>query len=346
MAIVHELLVKPEKINQILRDAISKNKFLFKRGKTEKDSMANCCYIHDGPVKITVTTEYQGQTFDFYTYKDGRDIWEGVKEGGECYRVLSRHYWKPQRHFEPDMSASPLIGCNPEYNNTRQTAWGYDLNSAYSAQILKGWIDEWSGPTPKIIEEDEIGFDANLSSLMNVGEFSLFVFKKCPPPEGLVRFINHYYEIKKNPRDAAQKAEAKNMLNHTIGCLQNKNPFLRAYVIASCNDYIRNLLNEDSLLWNTDSIVSRTRRYDIEENLGSEIGQWKLEHEGEFAYIGLTYQWNYETPTWRSVPKKWIPEHYDILDPNNPMIVETNVWTMDWEQLQLIKKEGLNDGSD
>lgn len=340
--IKNALLVRPEKINLILRDAVEKNKFIFKREKEENDSIKNCCYIHDAPVKITITTDWNGNTYDFYSYKDGRDIWEGVKEGGECFKVLARHYWQPSRRLPSDMAASPLIGYNPKYNKTRQWAWGYDLNSAYSAQILNGWIDEWSGPKQKIIEEDEIGFDSNLSSLMDVGDFSLFVFKKCPPPPGLVKFVETYYGKKRNPRDIAEKAEAKNMLNHTIGCLQNKNPFLRAYVIASCNDYIRNLLDEDSLVWNTDSIVSRRRRFDLEENLGTEIGQWKLEHEGEFAYIGLTYQWDYQTPTWRSVPKKWIPEHYDILDPNAPLIVETNVWKMDWDKLQLIKKEGLD----
>lgn len=341
--IKNSILVKPEKLNEVLRDATEKHKFVFPREKTEDDSIDNCIYIHDGPVKITVTTSYQDQVYDFYSYKDGRDIHAGVKEGGECYKIMARHYWSPSTHYDIDLSASPLIGFNPKYNNTRQHAWGYDLNSAYSYQILKGWINEFSGPKAKIVEEDEIGFSSDLSSLMEVGEYSLFVFKKCAPPPGLVKFVNHYYQHKRFPTDIVDKITSKNMLNHPIGCLQNKNPFLRAYIVASCNELIKSLLDEDSLVWNTDSIVSRRRRDDLEEKLGQEIGQWKLEHEGEFAYIGLTYQWDYNTPTWRSVPKKWIPTHYDILDPEAPLIVETNVWSMDWDNLQLVKKEGLDD---
>lgn len=340
---INKILVLPETIRDIINDAVAQEKDIFKGEPTELDYLKDCCYIANGPLVIHVYTEYKGKLMNYYTYKDGREIIEGVPEGGDCYRILARHYWKPEALYEGDeLSASPVLGYNPKYNRTRQYAYSYDLNSAYGAVILKGWIDTSVPPQVKIIEEDEVGFSADLSDLLPVGEFSLFVFKKCAPPPGLVRFVNNYYAKKKNPLNKKEKTTAKNMLTHTFGCLQNKNYFLRAYIVASCNRFILDLIDKDTLYYNTDCIVSRVRRPDLEENLGVEIGQWKLDHEGQFAYDGFTYQWDFEKPAWRSVPKKWIPEHYDILDCDNVEIVETNVWYMDWTNITFYKKEGLD----
>lgn len=76
-------------------------------------------------------------------------------------------------------------------------------------------------------------------------------------------------------------------------------------------------------MWNTDSIISRVERKDLE--LGTEIGDWSLKHIDDFAYIGMTYQWGKEIPGWRGIPKAWFPDDFDILkDPaperNNPYV--------------------------
>jgi hypothetical protein len=341
--VIRPYLVVPETIADIIKDALDKDKDIYRASfDVKKDIIKDRCYIQDGLLTIKVTTSYKGIIHEYYTYKDGREIIEGVPEGGACYAVCARHYWKAEeRNKQYDLSASPLLGYNHTYNKTRQWAISYDLNSAYTRCILQGWIDTTPGPQAKIVEEDEIGFDATLSDLVDEGEFSLFVFKKCPPPEGLVKFCLKYYEQKKNPKTKKEKITAKNMLNHVVGCLQNKDPFLRAYVVASCNRFISDLLDEDTLYYNTDCIVSRVRRPDLEENIGLDVGQWKIDHEGMFAYDGFTYQWDFEKPAWRSVPKEWIPEHYDILNCDDIQIVETNLWFMDWDKIQFKMKEGL-----
>jgi hypothetical protein len=342
MLYLNKILVLPETIQEIIDFARENDKEIYKGGMTEHDFLKDCCYIQDGPTVIKVYTIHDGKAGIFYTYKDGRDIYPGVPEGLNCYRIMARHYWKPEKEYEPcGLSASPLLGYNPKYNGTRQKAYSYDLNSAYSAVMMNGWIDTTNPPEAKIVEEGEVGFSADLSTIVDVGDFSFFVFKKIETPEGIKRFINTYYERKKNAKTKADKIYAKNMLNHIVGCLQKKNYFLRAYVVANCNRFIQDLIDEDTLYYNTDCIVSRCRRPDLEENLGDGIGQWKLDHEGEFAYQGFTYQWDYEKPAWRSVPKAWIPEHYDILDCEDVKIVETNVWYMDWQNIRFVKKEGL-----
>lgn len=80
-------------------------------------------------------------------------------------------------------------------------------------------------------------------------------------------------------------------------------------------------------MWNTDSIISLVKRDDLE--LGSEIGQWSIKHQGEFAYIGSTYQWNDEIPGWRGIPKAWFPKGFDILKDEAPD--RCNPYLFDWE---------------
>jgi hypothetical protein len=336
------LLTYPEVLRDILEKAKAEEKYIFYGPPTEEDYLYDCVYITDNHTTFSLYTQHNGKVHRYYTYKDGREIIEGVPEGSQCYCVMARHYWRPETLYEDiGLSASPTLGFNPKYNATRQPAVSYDLNSAYGSAILEGWIDTTHEPKAKIVEPGEIGFTDDISNLVEEGEFSMFVFPKCETPEGLVKFIKTYYERKKNPKDRKEKTTAKNMLNHVVGCLQNKNFWMRAYVVAKCNKYILDRIDENTLYWNTDCIVSRVRRPDLEENIGLEIGQWKIDHEGEFAYNGFTYQWNDEKPAWRSVPKEWIPEHYDILNCDGLDIVETNCWFFDLDTITFYKKEGL-----
>lgn len=338
---LNKKLVLPETLAKIIEYALNTEKSVFKGAMTKNDYLKDCCYIIDGPLTIHVITEYEGKTCNYYTYKDGREIIEGVPEGSTCYCIMARHYWKPEHEIPScGLSATPALGYNLKYNKTRNYAYSYDLKSAYAGVIVNGWIDTTTGPMEKIVEEDEVGFTADLSQLVEVGEYSMFVFKKCAPPPGLLKFIEVYYNRKEHPKDRKEKVTAKNMLCHPIGCLQNKNYFLRAYVVASCNTYILNLIDENTLHYNTDCIVSLTRRPDIEANIGPNVGQWKFEREGMFAYRGYTYQWDNEKPTWRSVAKSQIPEEYDVLNDNTELI-EGNVWYMDWEKIKFTKKEGV-----
>jgi hypothetical protein len=318
-----------EKMNDILIDCQNKHIIFGEYVDKKKDCLTGRAYIENKMVELRVTTSYKGEIATFITYKDGRDYVNGTN-GLNAFMTLNR-YWKVPRLSEKELerldrlgiSASPLLDFNSEYEGQRLSdCWCYDLNSAYSAAMLKGWIDASKPPVAKRIDFDEIGFRFNDDGCLEIQKsgYCSFVFKIMKTPEGIVRFIDKYYEMKKNAKTAEEKKKAKQMLNFSVGYLQRVNPWLRAWVVCSCNDFIDGLLDENSLFWNTDSITSKVRRLDLEKNLGAEIGQWKIEHSGDVAYKGNCYQWNLEVPTYRGRPKSWFKEGWDILKDDTPIV--------------------------
>ena len=277
--------------------------------------------IHQKLIRFSVHTRYKGHIKEYYTFLDGRADPQMISPG-LAYTSL-KNSW-PELPIIPEddpvyerISASPLIGYNPKYDNIRQEAFGYDLNSAYAFAMLNGWIDASKPPQAKEIDpETEIGFDLNLD-IQREG-FCYFTFKKMETPEGIRRWVERHYEAKKNAKTKEEKLKEKQTLNYAVGMLQRKNPWLRAWVVASCNEYIKSLIDEDTLFYNTDSIVSKRKRDDLEQNIGKEIGQWKLEHEGVVAYRGNTYQWNNDKPTYRGVPKEDFSDDFDLLVDEKP----------------------------
>lgn len=309
-----------DEMNELLKDCENKGKIrITKPGVLSKDRTYE---IHQKVIKFTVNTRYKGHIKEYYTFLDGREDPQMISPG-LAYTSL-KNSW-PELPVIPEdnpvynrVSASPLIGYNSKYENIRQEAWGYDLNSAYAYAMLKGWIDASVPPQAKEIDpETEIGFDLNLD-IQREG-FCYFTFKKMETPQGIKNWVYRHYNEKKNAKTKKEKLKPKQTLNYAVGMLQRKNPWLRAWVVASCNEYIKSLIDEDTLFYNTDSIVSRRRRKDLEQNIGAEIGQWKLEHEGVVAYRGNTYQWNKDKPTYRGVPKDDFPDDFDLLVDKKPL---------------------------
>lgn len=295
------------------------------------------CIIQDSDVAFACTTLWKGTTTTFICYKDGRDPEEG-KTGLQIFNEFSRYWTVPRKNV--DISASPILGYNPDYEWQRIEAWSYDLNSAYSDAMMRGWIDVSRDPIAKEIEpETEIGFDFDDDTgylvLKRCG-YCMHTFKKCEVPDGVRKYVRKWYDIKRQASakgDYATKIMAKQHLNYIVGYFQRVNPWLRAWVVCSCNEYIEELLDENSLYWNTDSICSRARRPDLEENLGTELGQWKMDHQGVVAYRGLAYQWNMEKPTYRGVVKSWFPDGWDILKDEVPS--SANEWVFNKKTLRL-----------
>ena len=118
-----------------------------------------------------------------------------------------------------------------------------------------------------------------------------------------------------------------------MGNLQNHNPFYRATVVSRANNLIKSLIDENTIYSNTDSIVSLVERHDLP--LSKDIGGWKVENKGEFAFIGFNYQWNKEKPHYRGIPRSWFPKNYDILTDELPTC--GNIYELDPVELQLKK---------
>ena len=131
----------------------------------------------------------------------------------------------------------------------------------------------------------------------------------------------------------------KNIMNMAIGYLQRVNPILRTFVLDYANKRVKSFINDDTLYCNTDSIVSLTRRFDIEENLGDGLGQWKLEHFGDFAYKGFCYQWNKSIPSYRGVSKSWFKPDFDILVDELPECGNLYFYNQKTNQIERLSNE-------
>ena len=226
-------------------------------------------YIEDGIVKFKLTMYKGGEVIHYVTFKDDREVTQTIT-GGEAYRILRLNAKFPL--LEGKLSASPFLWKNKKYEGQWVDAICYDINSAYAWAMCQPMPDTSTPPKEKVIEEGEVGFDFE-GDIQRSGYCSC-VFKMLDYSP-FTKFAEKWFKRKKCP---AQKQKAKNVLVYSVGFLQRKNPYLRAYIVGLCNDLIRSLIDENTLYCNTDSIVSLKERPDLK--IGDGLGEWKIEHKG------------------------------------------------------------------
>ena len=218
-------------------------------------------------------------------------------------------------------SARPLVSYNKKFDNTEHYVYCYDLNSAYANVLKDKIIDTYNWRSYDEVGDGEIGFnfDNNLT-LVHKGEGLAFrVYKLIDSP--FKEYINKYYNMKKNaPSGSREKKVAKAYLNYCVGLWQNHNPFLRAYVVNTCNEYISKYIKKYKdivCMWNTDAIYTTEP---IEElDIGTEIGQWKLEYEGLFRQKQTAYQKvDKAEVTYRGVSKCLFKKDFNLLTDKLP----------------------------
>lgn len=268
--------------------------------------------------------------------------------GMESYSTLQKYHKTPHvaSKEEAKFSVSGILYYNKKYAGTRQHAYGYDLNSAFSyGMIQKMPANTENGPINvkkgildyRLVKNDEIGFDTD-GELILPGGYAMYIFKSEESP--YKKFVETWYNKKKTATNMKEKQIAKDTLNMCIGFMQRHNFWIRAAIIGYCNKTINDLIRkypDNILLSNTDSIVSTCRIPEIENNLGTEIGQWKFEHDDDFAYINSNYQWGKSVPTFRGIPKGWFKNGFDILTDELPK--NNNIYRFDKENLKLSKCE-------
>lgn len=300
------------------------------RGISKSPYKANSPFYHItiGRSKVELLGKVNGTLTKYQFNLDGEDKPQYIT-GGEAYRILKK--WVPQlpdlrkkefykKFYKNNISEIGTIaaelGFNPQYSGTRfQKCYGYDLNSAWPYFMTQPMPDTNINPrTMGFVEEGEIGFTSALDGweLNYIGERADYIFPLIESP--FKDFVKYYYDIKKNTKNQEEKIKAKEILNYSIGYLQKVNPFIRATVIGRANQYIHSLIYENRQLksnvlqWNTDSIISTCELPEL--RISEELGDWKLQHVGNFAYKGYAYQWNYEVPTQRGISKGWFKERY------------------------------------
>ena len=234
-------------------------------------------------------------------------------------------------------SAGPIVGFNPKYEGVElHDVYEYDLNSAYSS-IMLNKIPYVNRPYyNKVVGKNQIGFALDDEcSMIKEGGYAQVVFDLIELKPEQKAYIERLYAKKTVAKSDFEKAEAKLMLNASIGYYQRWNPFVRAYIVHRCNEFIKGILDDDSVLWNTDAVFSLKRRPELE--LGLSIGEFKEEHIDRFAYKGNNYQINWDLPKYRGIPKAWYKEGWDIL--KDPTPKRCNKFILDQERLRVVRNE-------
>jgi len=326
-----------------------------------KVSLSQYMIIELKDTKLEITTRYYdfGTPCTYIFDLNNEDIFK--QSGIDCFKEMSKAYKIPkakeynierlERYLDQYTgkyvcSARPILDYNRKYEKQLlKDCYEYDLNSAYANTLLKKIPDlhnpiiaNW--PDQIKVKKDEIGFilDDDLS-MVKPGYMADVKFKLIDTPQKLKDFLLKWYNIKKNST-GNKKLEAKAMLNLPIGYCQRYNPFLRSYVVNSCNEVIKQLIDEDTLFWNTDAIFSRKRRPELE--LGTEIGQFKEIKCDTLSYVGNVYQINNEDPTYRGISKSWFKafekkngRKYDLLKDYDVSVERINYYSLNWEELKL-----------
>lgn len=335
---------------------ISRTEYEFKAGCAE---LRKTSYINKGDRYFKITTMYVkdiivNDTIDYiYTEDKYACTWIFDKTGandivvnpGIIARAAARIY-KPYEEIHSDycifdkinkkiiQSARPILGYNPKYNMSEHKVYVYDLNSAYANILQDKIIDTYHWRENSKVRANEIGFifDDDLTLVYPGGEADR-VYPLIDSP--FKEYVTKWYKIKKNaPKGSKERAEAKAYLNYLVGCWQNHNPFLRAYVVNSCNKVILDLLHKygDKIcMWNTDAIYS-TEPLDLP--IGQEIGQFKIEYEGLFRQSGNTYQKvDIDEVSFRGVSKCLFKKGYNILTDPLPKHIFPYEYDMDTQTL-------------
>lgn len=285
-------------------------------------------YISDGMKYFDLYIRRGTKKHHYRIAKDGSDLKE-VITGAEAFRVINTFYKIPRINMLCDrqkgdyVAASPYLFKNPRFERQRVYAFAYDQNSAYAWAMLQPMPDTTYEPHAGVIKEGkEIGFairpkpdDVNAYRLVAKWDgVADYIFPLMPSP--FERFVQIWYDRKLHPKNEKEKIKAKNVLVFSVGYMQTCNPFLRAAVLGYSERLIVSKVDKNTIYANTDSIVSLVPRPDL--TIGEGLGEWKLEHEGYFAYVGYNYQWDYETPAFRGIPRAWFPKGWDILKDELP----------------------------
>lgn len=223
-------------------------------------------------------------------------------------------------------SAKPILGFNKKFDRTEHPVVIYDLNSAYAMALVDKIIDTYNPRYYDYVGEGEVGFissDPNLT-IRHKGEYAEVIFPLMESP--YKDFARKYYNIKKTaPKGSDERELAKQILVITVGLWQNVNPYLRAYVVGKCNEQIEYYLKKyrDKIcMWNTDAIYCTEHIDELDNLIGEDIGQFKIEYEGLFRQKGLNYQKLDEHNTsYRGVLKTLFKEDFNILSDRLPTAI-------------------------
>lgn len=268
-------------------------------------------------VNIKLTYKVGPKVVTYQTRLDGAKSPEKIT-GLIAYQTICKYYkipnMKDSKYFKRTerkvnnrtqiswdiQAASPFLWFNEKKNGKLYyNCIEYDMTSAYAWALTLPIPDTSKEPSfHRAVKEGEIGFRMNGTITFEGSASIIFPLMDSP----FLRFVNKWFGIKRYGNEE-EKIKAKQMLTFCVGYMQRTNPFIRNTIVERCNILMRSLIDKNTLYCNTDCIVSQVERKDLK--IGSSFGEFHIEHQGVFAYDGFNYQWNYELPKYRGIPKNW-----------------------------------------
>lgn len=296
-------------------------------------------FIWENDVTVHLSTLISGRVVEYVFRLDGEEL--PPKTALNIWKDFSRKYKTPKFHKvkeDAPFSASPFMYYNEKYEGQRLEAIGYDLNSAYGNAVIHADLPDTTliGNCRKV-KEGEIGFTEDGKIVREGFAFWVFPIMTKEQKQPIIDYFQYWWEKKKNAKDSKEKLDAKSHLNIVVGYWQKYNCFMRAAIVEYVNNYIINTIKDrdDVLFCNTDSIVCLNEIKELK--IGTDLGEWKIEHTGKVAYIGYNYQWNKDKPSYRGIASSWFGREYDILIDGVPE--QNNIYYFDKEKCRIRRRK-------
>lgn len=185
---------------------------------------------------------------------------------------------------------------NPKYEGkVQQGVYVYDVNKAYCAHLAEGYYpDVDAGNLGRgLVQSNEIGFEVigdNIVRVVEEGEYAEARFPKIYDKKlaAWARRKGLEMENLKKAGKTKELTEEKLAINIALGILRNHNPWWYVYIVNTVCEKMKSLIDENTLLCNTDSIFSLVKRDDLD--IGTGLGQFKVEcEEGSLFYKGNNF---------------------------------------------------------
>lgn len=295
-------------------------------------------FVWTNDVTVHLSTMIKSQVVEYVFRLDGEML--PPKTAMNIWKDFSKKYKTPKFHKVKEaapFSASPFMYYNEEYEGQRIEAIGYDLNSAYGNAVINADLpDTTILSTSRKVKEGEMGFTEDGKIVYEGHAFWVFPIMTKEQKQPIIDYFQYWWDRKKNAKDSKEKLDAKSHLNIVVGYWQKYNCFMRAAIVEYVNNYIKGIIagRNDVLMCNTDSIVCLNKIDELK--IGKDLGEWKIEHTGQFAYIGYNYQWNKDKPSYRGIASAWFGREYDILVDGVPE--QNNIYYFDKEKCKIRKR--------
>lgn len=251
-------------------------------------------YINDKTLYITLTYKIGGQWRSYKTnkakvYDEGYT--QTVVDPIRAYTIFSRVV-KPVKIPEVDRDKVHNIGGYTDFHPDKKghyvRAICYDVNKSFfnacKNMMPTTIVDKYCAP-----KLGEVGFPASGIPVIGPSDHICYYVFKLDWHDGLRRYVDLYSQKLKKATDPNVRRRLKDEINLSIGNLAHHNPFLRNMIVWWSNEFIKSKVDDNTIWSNTDSIVSSVPRPDLE--IGDDVGQFKIEHDGEFIQNVTGYQW-------------------------------------------------------